>query len=84
MYVLSNSYKQTIGVDFFIKQIMLPNDVHVAIQVCTPPSSFGFLRVQPPASLHFSTRHLYALLSVCFITLYFCSYCCAAVLFGFE
>mmetsp|Transcript_10382 Transcript_10382/g.17847 ORF Transcript_10382/g.17847 Transcript_10382/m.17847 type:complete len:234 (-) Transcript_10382:132-833(-) len=29
----SKSYKQTIGVDFFIKQIMLPNDVHVAIQV---------------------------------------------------
>lgn len=29
----SKSYKQTIGLDFFIKQLTLPGDVHVAIQL---------------------------------------------------
>lgn len=29
----SKSYKQTIGLDFFIKQLVLPGDIHVAIQL---------------------------------------------------
>mmetsp|Transcript_39390 Transcript_39390/g.47769 ORF Transcript_39390/g.47769 Transcript_39390/m.47769 type:complete len:226 (-) Transcript_39390:533-1210(-) len=29
----SKSYKQTIGLDFFIKQLVLPSDIHVAIQL---------------------------------------------------
>lgn len=29
----SRSYKQTIGVDFFLKQIILPGDKQVAVQV---------------------------------------------------
>ena len=29
----SNSYKQTIGLDFFIKRVTLPNDTEVALQV---------------------------------------------------
>jgi len=29
----SKSYKQTIGLDFFIKQLVLPNDIHVAVQL---------------------------------------------------
>ena len=32
------SYKQTIGLDFFIKQLVLPNDIHVAVQVRLDPS----------------------------------------------
>jgi hypothetical protein len=31
------SYKQTIGVDFFLKQMVLPSDLHVAIQVLRDP-----------------------------------------------
>lgn len=30
------SYKQTIGLDFFIKQMVLPGDIHVAMQVNSP------------------------------------------------
>jgi Ras-related protein Rab-28 len=29
----ARQYKQTIGVDFFIKRVVLPGDVHVALQV---------------------------------------------------
>ncbi|XRB06027.1 Ras-related protein Rab-28 [Pycnococcus provasolii] len=29
----NKSYKQTIGLDFFIKQLVLPGDIHVAIQL---------------------------------------------------
>ncbi|CAM9739150.1 unnamed protein product, partial [Sphacelaria rigidula] len=29
----SQSYKQTIGLDFFVKRIVLPGDVHVALQI---------------------------------------------------
>jgi len=29
----AKSYKQTIGLDFFIKQLVLPGDIHVAIQL---------------------------------------------------
>mmetsp|Transcript_11238 Transcript_11238/g.31873 ORF Transcript_11238/g.31873 Transcript_11238/m.31873 type:complete len:274 (+) Transcript_11238:369-1190(+) len=29
----STSYKQTIGVDFFLKQMVLPGDLHVAVQL---------------------------------------------------
>ena len=29
----ARSYKQTIGVDFFVKRIELPGDVHVALQI---------------------------------------------------
>ena len=29
----TKSYKQTIGLDFFIKQLVLPGDVHVAVQL---------------------------------------------------
>mmetsp|Transcript_16157 Transcript_16157/g.31042 ORF Transcript_16157/g.31042 Transcript_16157/m.31042 type:complete len:228 (+) Transcript_16157:158-841(+) len=29
----SKSYKQTIGLDFFIKQMVLPGDIHVAMQL---------------------------------------------------
>ena len=38
----SNSYKQTIGLDFFLKRVTLPNEAEVALQVpllpLSPPS----------------------------------------------
>jgi len=37
------SYKQTIGVDFFLKQLTLPGDKHVAVQVKLADCIYHFL-----------------------------------------
>ena len=46
------SYKQTIGLDFFIKQLSLPGNVNVAVQACRRPASVARNAADPrPCSL---------------------------------